>query len=83
MYAKLNNMTFIIVTHQEIDKKFNFTGNMKDTLHKTPAVKEEDIDRWVFGWAENWRYAVEGEVNNATAEYFNPYVGEVNESTWN
>ena len=82
-YIKIYFMTFIIVTHQEIDNTFNFTGNLKDTLHQTPAVNEEDINVWVFGWAENWRYAAANEIDNVTAEYFNPYVGEVNESTWN
>lgn len=83
MFVKPNIMTFIIVRHQEIDNNFNFTGNLKDTLHKTPAVNEKDINRWVFGWAEDWRYAVPTEIDNAKAEYFNPYVGEPNESTWN
>jgi hypothetical protein len=76
-------MTFIIVTHQEIDNKGRSTGNVKDTLHKTPAVNRLDIDQWVAGWAEGWRYAAASEIDNATAQYFNPYVGEVNESTWN
>lgn len=72
--------TYIIITHEEVDSKYNFTGNMKETLHFTPAIDENDIDRWVFGWALNWRYASSEEIALENAEYFNPYIGEVNES---
>jgi hypothetical protein len=72
--------TYIMVTHEELDAQYNLTGNTKDTLHLTPAIDRVDIDRWVFGWAQDWRYATSEEISLGNAEYFNPYVGEVNES---
>lgn len=73
-------MTYIIIAHDEIDSKYELTGNTKETLHRTPAIDKDDIDRWVFGWALDWRYATPEEIALGNAEYFNPYVGEVNES---
>jgi hypothetical protein len=86
MYAKPNIMTYIIVIHEELDAKCYPTGNIKETLHRTEAVDRAAIDRWVFAWAENWRSIDASQITNEAAkaaEYFNPYVGEVNESTWN
>lgn len=73
-------LTYIIITHEEIDRQYNLTGNTKETLHSTPAIDKDDIDRWVFGWALDWRYASSEDIALGNAEYFNPYVREVNES---
>lgn len=54
---------------------------------KTNCEDYRDIAQWVnehFGSLNaEWSYSTREEIANNTFEYFNPYVGEVNESTWN
>jgi hypothetical protein len=50
--------------------------------YKTHCLNREDIDRWVCGWAESWENSTIDEIDTKDFEYFDPYQGEVNESTW-
>jgi hypothetical protein len=77
-------MTHITITWKEIaDRTGDFTGNVVDVFYKTPATDPIEIANWINTWGEGWRYSTEEEIVNNKFEYFNPYVGEVNESTWN